>query len=216
MKLQCSLFTFTHHCTRLPPNPYISTISGPFLTIIPLQVLAIYQVCVGVSAPVCTCFQINSGRFHSSAASVLLDQYIDIERSNRRVKLCNIISQTVSILCLFTPCSKLKSFLCAVNRASRTKYLRLAPVCTKMSGVRNPTAYFGVYFVVVLLCSDPPSNQVITDGVGKGEVIIPFHCHVPVLHHREVQMPVKICFEVHHIFHPCESSDRNLFFPVVV
>ncbi len=70
--------------------------------------------------------------------------------------------------------------------------------------------YFRVFLVVMLLCPDPSSHQMVTDGVRQGEVVVALRCNITVLNQSEVQMAIKIGLEVCDVFNPGETSHGNL------
>lgn len=76
--------------------------------------------------------------------------------------------------------------------------------------------HFGVLLIVVLLGSDPSSNQVFPHRVGEGKVVIPSGGHISVLDQREVQVSVEILLQLCHVLHSGQASHRDLFLSVVV
>lgn len=71
-------------------------------------------------------------------------------------------------------------------------------------------AYLGVPLVVVLLRPDPSRGEVVPDGVGEGEVVVPGSGHVPVLHQRVVEVAVKGLLHVGHILHLSDAPHGDL------
>lgn len=68
------------------------------------------------------------------------------------------------------------------------------------------TTYFGIRLIVVLLGSDPPANQVVSNRVGQSEVVVPFGRHISVLHQRKVEVPVEVLLQLGHVLHAGEAS----------
>lgn len=75
---------------------------------------------------------------------------------------------------------------------------------------RGAGAYLGVLLVVELLGADPSRRQVVLDGVGEGEVVIPGSGDVPVLDQRVVKVAVERLLHVGDILHLRDATDRDL------
>ncbi len=71
-------------------------------------------------------------------------------------------------------------------------------------------SYLGVLLVVVLLGADPAAHQVVPDGVGQGEVVVPGRRNVPVLHQGEVKVSVKTPLDLHNVPEPGDAPDTDL------
>lgn len=71
-------------------------------------------------------------------------------------------------------------------------------------------SYLGVRLVVVLLGADPAAHQVVPDGVGQGEVIVPGSGDVSVLHQGEVKVSVEAPFDLRHISEPGDAPHADL------
>lgn len=71
-------------------------------------------------------------------------------------------------------------------------------------------SYLRVLLVVVLLGADPAAHQVVPDGVGQGEVVVPGSRHVPVLHQREVKVSVKTSLDLADVSEPGDAPDADL------
>lgn len=81
---------------------------------------------------------------------------------------------------------------------------------------RETLSHLGVFLVVVLLRADPAAHQVITHGVRQGEVVITRRGHVPVLHQREVQVPVEALLDLGHVSKPRDTAHADLLALLVV
>lgn len=75
---------------------------------------------------------------------------------------------------------------------------------------RGAGAYLGVLLVVELLGADPSRRQVVLDGVGEGEVVIPGSGDVSVLDQRVVKVAVERLLHVGDILHLRDATDRDL------
>ena len=67
-------------------------------------------------------------------------------------------------------------------------------LCVRAGLRHQPAAYFGVFLIVMLLRPDPTAHKVVTDRVGQGKVVVPFCCHISVLHQGKMEVPVEISF----------------------
>lgn len=70
--------------------------------------------------------------------------------------------------------------------------------------------YLGIFFIIILLCADPPWDEMIPDGVRQGEVVIPRRRNIPVLHQGVMDMTVKGFLHFSHIFHSNDTPYRDL------
>ncbi len=48
--------------------------------------------------------------------------------------------------------------------------------------MNGKVTYFGIRFIPSLLGSNPSGNQVVLDGAGQGEVVVPGSGNIPVFH----------------------------------
>lgn len=71
-------------------------------------------------------------------------------------------------------------------------------------------SHLGVFLVVVLLSADPAAHQVIPHRVRQGEVVIPGCGHVPVLHQREVHVPVEALLDLDHVPETHDTAHADL------
>lgn len=76
--------------------------------------------------------------------------------------------------------------------------------------------YLWVCFIVKLLCSDPPPNQVISHNVSQGKVIIPGSCNVSVFHQSEMQVSIEALLQLCDILHSHNPPDADLLALLVV
>lgn len=77
-------------------------------------------------------------------------------------------------------------------------------------------SYLRVLLVVVLLGADPAAHQVVPDGVGQGEVVVPGRRDVAVLHQSEVQVSVKAPLDLRHVRQPRNAPHADLLPPLLV
>lgn len=68
----------------------------------------------------------------------------------------------------------------------------------------------------MLLRANPPCDQMILDGVGQCEVIIPGGGHVAVLDQRVMQMPVERLLHIRNVFHRGDRPHGNLLAAIVI
>ena len=71
-------------------------------------------------------------------------------------------------------------------------------------------SYLWVFFVVILLSPDPSSCQVIFDGVGKGEIIVPGSGDIAILDQGIMEMTVEALLHIGHIFHWGDVANLDL------
>lgn len=60
--------------------------------------------------------------------------------------------------------------------------------------------YLGIFFIIILLGSNPTGDQVIPDGVSKGKVVVSGCGDIPVLHQCVVNVTVERLLHFGHIF----------------
>lgn len=80
-----------------------------------------------------------------------------------------------------------------------------------VAGLPARCRYLGVLLVVVLLGADPAAHQVVPDGVGQGEEVVPGRGDVPVLDQGEVEVTVKVALDSGDVFEPRDGAHANLF-----
>jgi len=78
------------------------------------------------------------------------------------------------------------------------------------------TTYLRIGLVPPLLGSNPPGHEVILDGVGEGEVVVPRRRNVPVLDEGVVQVAVKALLDVGDVLDGGDGPHGDLFPPVGV
>lgn len=86
----------------------------------------------------------------------------------------------------------------------------------KEEGETFVLSHLGVFLVIVLLGADPAAHQVIPHRVRQGKVVIPRRGHVPVLHQREVQVPVEAFLDLGHVSETRDTAHADLFALLVV
>ena len=80
----------------------------------------------------------------------------------------------------------------------------------------RPSTDLRIRLVPALLGSNPPGHQVILDGVGQGEVVVPGGRDIPVLDEGVVEMPVEALLDVGHVLDGRDGPHRDLLPPVSV
>lgn len=70
--------------------------------------------------------------------------------------------------------------------------------------------YLRVCLVVKLLRPDPSAHQVVSHGVGQGEVVIPGRRDVPVFDQGEVQVAIEALLQLGHVLHSHDAPDADL------
>ena len=76
--------------------------------------------------------------------------------------------------------------------------------------------YLWVLFIVILLGAYPPPNQVVSDGMCQGEIIISWCGNIAILHQSKVEMPVEVGLYFRDIAEPCNAPDTDLSSLLVV
>jgi len=74
----------------------------------------------------------------------------------------------------------------------------------------------GIFLVVVLLSADPSADEVITDGVSQGEVVVTVSGHVAVFNDRVVDVTAERLLHIGHILHKRDATHTDLFAPVLI
>ena len=94
--------------------------------------------------------------------------------------------------------------------------LIMTMTCKKVSTKPASVSYLRINFIVVLLSSHPPADDMIPNCVSKGKKVISRCSNISVFHQSVVEMPVERLFEVCNIFHRCNPADTNLLSFVVI
>ena len=68
----------------------------------------------------------------------------------------------------------------------------------------------------MLLSTDPSADEVISDGVCQGEVVVPVSGHVAVLHDRVVDVPAERLLHIGHVLHQRYATHADLLASVLV
>lgn len=78
------------------------------------------------------------------------------------------------------------------------------------------TTHLWVLLIVMLLGTDPTPHQIISDGVGKREVVVSRCRHISIFHNRVMQMAIKSLLEFDNIFHRSNTTNADLLSLLVV
>lgn len=71
-------------------------------------------------------------------------------------------------------------------------------------------SHLRINFIVMLLSSHPPADNMIPNCVSKGEKVIARCSNISIFHKSVVEMPVERFLHVCNIFHRCNPADTNL------
>lgn len=76
--------------------------------------------------------------------------------------------------------------------------------------------YLGVVLVIVLLGTNPSRDQMVLNGMGKGEIVVPRGRNVPILHQGVMQVPIEGLLDLRNVSDLGNAAHTDLFPPLVV